>query len=99
MVGVVICFGLLVDYLLCCLIGVFEVLQTERHGCMGLLLPGSVSVLAELIRVTPTMPHLLKARRGCRGGSAERPEEDSGGVRLHASPVVVVVAARLGLLL
>ena len=45
MVGVVRGFGLLVGYLLCCLVDVFEVVQTGRHGCLGLLLLGSVSGL------------------------------------------------------
>ena len=53
-------FGLLVVYLLCCyLIGVCEVVHTEHHDCLGLLLPGSVSVLAALIRVSLTMPRPL----------------------------------------
>ena len=58
MVGVARGFGLLVGYLSCCLVDVFEVVQTGRHGCLGLLLLGSVSGLVALIRVTPTMPCL-----------------------------------------
>ena len=58
MVGVVRDFGLLVGYLLCCLVDAFEVVQTGRHGYLGLLLLGSVSGLVALIRVTPTTPYL-----------------------------------------
>ena len=60
MVGVVRGFGLLVGYLSCCLVDVFEVVQTGRNGCLGLLLLGSVSELVALIRVTPTTPCLSR---------------------------------------
>ena len=102
MVEVMRCFGLLVDYLLCCLIGVFEVVQTERHGYLGLMLPDSVSVLDALIRVSPTVPRLLWGGPRCKHSvdvvgvplnvrkriAGREHKAGRGCVRLHASQLL-----------